>query len=298
MFAFCRVIPIVTAFFAAAMAVLTSDGVFPAPPDLTIASWMWNNNTLNTGFPAGSSAFRLTFEPIAKIPVANISVAISADNAYSLYLNGTLIGNGLSWPTPNVWTINNVPSTGAWVFAIMATNYADASLNPAGVIASFVASNDALQASYTWYTGQITTPSVVWNAMYPVPEGFASPTFDDSAWPTAVIEAPYGGGPWGAVCICVEQTFMQASASMADFPSAFSKALEVYVSPDCAVRISVNKEIAKFSPHDYREILDPSSNQPTRKAVSKLVEIIKIHRLCVADDSLGADGNANRGNAL
>ncbi|KAJ7055877.1 hypothetical protein C8F01DRAFT_1157997 [Mycena amicta] len=94
-----------------------------------------------------------------------------------------------------------------------------------------------------------------------------------------------------AVCICVEQTFTQASASMADFPSAFSKALEVYVSPDCSVRISVNKEIAKFSPHDYREIPDPSSNQPRRKAVSKLVEIIKIYRLRVADDSLGADGN-------
>ncbi|KAJ7133201.1 hypothetical protein C8R44DRAFT_870636 [Mycena epipterygia] len=198
MFALFGVIPIVTAFFAA-MAVPTSAGVFPPPPDLTIASWMWNNNTLSTGFPTGSSAFRLTFEPNPKFALVNISVAISADNAYSLYLNSTLIGNGLEWPTPNVWTINNVPSNGPWVFAIMGTNYADTNLNPAGIIASFVASNDTLQVTYNWYTGQIAVPSVAWKAMYPVPNGFASPTFDDSAWPTAVIEAPYGGGPWGGL---------------------------------------------------------------------------------------------------
>ncbi|KAJ7775380.1 hypothetical protein B0H16DRAFT_1712964 [Mycena metata] len=200
MFALRRVIPIVTALFAAAMTVSTSNDAtvaFPGPPDLTLASWMWNNNTLNTGFPAGSSAFRLTFHPSIEFPVANISVAISTDNAYSLYFNGTLIGNALDWTKPNVWTINNVPSTGPWVFAILATNYFDASLNPAGIIASFRASNAALQAFYIWYTGQIAIPSVVWKAMFPVPDGFANPTFDDSAWPPAVLEAPYGGGPWG-----------------------------------------------------------------------------------------------------
>ncbi|KAJ6529321.1 hypothetical protein B0H19DRAFT_1274355 [Mycena capillaripes] len=203
MFALPRFIPIVTAFFAAAMAVSTSDDCgcdvpFPGPPDLTLASWMWTNDTLDTGVPGGSSAFRLTFQPSTEFELANISVAISTDNAYSLYFNGTLIGNGLDWTTPNVWTIKDVPSTGPWVFAILGTNY-NADLNPAGIIASFRASNDALQAFYIWYTGQIAIPSVVWKAMDPVPEGFASPTFDDSAWPPAVIEAAYGGGPWGVL---------------------------------------------------------------------------------------------------
>ncbi|KAF8136813.1 hypothetical protein K438DRAFT_1881766 [Mycena galopus ATCC 62051] len=201
MFALRGVISIVTAFFAATTVVSAgsspgSDVAFPGPPDLTLASWMWNNNTLMTGFPGGSSAFRLTFHPNTAFPLANISVAISTDNAYSLYFNGTLIGSALDWTKPNVWTINNVPSTGPWVFAIMGTNY-NAQLNAAGIIASFRASNAALQSLYIWYTGQIAIPSVVWKAMYPVPEGFASPTFDDSAWPPAVIEAPYGGGPWG-----------------------------------------------------------------------------------------------------
>ncbi|KAJ7931960.1 hypothetical protein B0H13DRAFT_2308109 [Mycena leptocephala] len=174
MFALRRVIPIVTAFLAAAMAASASgDVAFPGPPEITLASWMWTTDTSNTAFP-----------------LANISVTISADNAYALYFNGSLIGNGLDWKTPNVWTINNVPSHGPWGFAILATNYYDVTaVNPAGIIASFRASNDALQEFYIWYTGQIAIPSVVWKAMDAVPEGFESPPFDDSAWPPAVIEA-------------------------------------------------------------------------------------------------------------
>jgi hypothetical protein len=75
------------------------------------------------------------------------------------------------------------------------TNY-DSAPNPAGIIASFRASNNALQVSYDWYTGQFIPP---WKVMNPVPDNFASPTLDDSAWPTAVTEAAYGGGPWGSL---------------------------------------------------------------------------------------------------
>ncbi|KAF8205910.1 P-loop containing nucleoside triphosphate hydrolase protein [Mycena galopus ATCC 62051] len=48
--------------------------------------------------------------------------------------------------------------------------------------------------SSNWYTG---LPSAVWKAMDAVPEGFESSTFDDSARPTAVIEAPCGGVTMG-----------------------------------------------------------------------------------------------------
>nr|GAT47037.1 predicted protein [Mycena chlorophos] len=84
-----------------------------------------------------------------------------------------------------------------------------------------------------------------------------------------------------AACICVDQTFIEGSATVADFPTAFKNALDAYFSTDRSPRSVVNKEITKFSPHDYREVADPTAAEPqaTRKAIPKLVEIIKAHRL-------------------
>ncbi|KAJ7839959.1 hypothetical protein B0H14DRAFT_3458412 [Mycena olivaceomarginata] len=211
MFTLRGVISIVSLFLVGAKAIFINDTLKgndlvsrafnPGPPDLTLASWIWTSSSGLTGVPPGASAFRLTFHPSPNFPLANITVAISVDNAYSLYFNNTLVGNSIDWTAPNVWTIRDVPSNGPWVFAIMATNYPDGTPgNPAGVIASFRASNNAQQAFYSWHTGQIATPatpSVVWKGINSVPNNFAMPTFDDSAWPSAVIEAPYGGGPWG-----------------------------------------------------------------------------------------------------
>ncbi|KAK6966777.1 hypothetical protein R3P38DRAFT_3245389 [Favolaschia claudopus] len=171
---------------------------FPPTSDFTDTWWFWTTTSAVSGVPPGSSAFRLTFQPDTSLPVANISVAISADNAYNLYFNGTLIGSALDWQTPNIWNISNVPSNTPWVFSILATNYAvsstDTGINPAGVIASFVASSTPLQRAYTFFLGQ---NGVVWKGTDSVPENFFSPTLDDSAWPFAFTEVPYGGGPWG-----------------------------------------------------------------------------------------------------
>ncbi|KAF7300078.1 hypothetical protein MKEN_01330900 [Mycena kentingensis (nom. inval.)] len=79
-----------------------------------------------------------------------------------------------------------------------------------------------------------------------------------------------------AICICLEQTAIQASASGTDFAPAFSRALEAYFAPDAPLRASVNREISKFSPQDYRE--------PTKKAAEKLAEVIRTHRLRLADE--------------
>ncbi|KAF7296892.1 hypothetical protein MIND_00921000 [Mycena indigotica] len=82
------------------------------------------------------------------------------------------------------------------------------------------------------------------------------------------------------LCICIEQTSSEGSASMDDFPGAFSQAVDAYFAPNSVVRASVNKEIAKLSPYDYRETQDPTSDCPSqRPATAKLIQIIKAHRL-------------------
>ncbi|KAK7042612.1 hypothetical protein R3P38DRAFT_2768140 [Favolaschia claudopus] len=204
MFGFLPVFSVVVLCVATANAIPPGNDLvaraFPPAPDLTVASWIWTTTAGISGVPPGTSTFRLTFKPDPTLPLANISVAISADNAYNFYFNGTLYGSGYNWQSPNIWTINNVPSTEPWVFSIVATNYAvgldDLSVNPAGMIASFVASSASLQKSYTWFTGQ---PANTWKATGLVLDNFYSPTLDDSAWPPAVFETVHGGGPWGVL---------------------------------------------------------------------------------------------------
>ncbi|KAF7296891.1 hypothetical protein MIND_00920900 [Mycena indigotica] len=77
----------------------------------------------------------------------------------------------------------------------------------------------------------------------------------------------------------LEQTAIESSVSMADFPSAFDQAVEAYFAPNSIVRASVHKEISKLSLQDFRETQEPTSDRPTRPATAKLIHIIKTHRL-------------------
>jgi hypothetical protein len=76
-----------------------------------------------------------------------------------------------------------------------------------------------------------------------------------------------------AICICAEQTFSEASATVAGFSPAFSAALDAYLAS--SLREDVNREIAALSDQDYKE----EDNFGTRKFVTKLVRIIESHPL-------------------
>jgi hypothetical protein len=52
---------------------------------------------------------RRTFQPLIVLPLVTLKIAITADNAYYLYVNGKLVGTGLDWTSPAGWTVNNVP---------------------------------------------------------------------------------------------------------------------------------------------------------------------------------------------
>jgi len=80
-----------------------------------------------------------------------------------------------------------------------------------------------------------------------------------------------------AICICTEQTFIEAAAHPGTFGAAFSAALDTYFGS--TLQNAVNRAIAKLSPQDYKEVVDPHGGPSTRKVVSELVEIIKTHRL-------------------
>jgi len=199
---------VISSFFAAALLAVTGVNTVAgstlaplevaarqlSPPSFVGGSWIWSNNSDGNDTPAGVSAFRITIPQLTTTPV-NISVAITADNAYNLYLNGNFIGTGLNFGAPDQWNILNVPgNVGSYVFSVTAINYiADGSVNTAGLIAAFEFS-DTLGPIKNFWTGGVGVKML---AVPNVPEGFQNPDFDDSAWSNATVIGPYGIAPWG-----------------------------------------------------------------------------------------------------
>ncbi|KAF9041902.1 lectin [Hymenopellis radicata] len=173
-----------------------ADGVLPwgptaLPPalDLTQAHWVWTNEVVNGAAPVGSRGFRKTIEaPCDKVPVCS-KIVITADNEYTLYVNGNEIGSGDNFGSAQAYAVSGLNATEN-VFAVDATNTG----GPAALIAIIlIAYNDGTTETF------ITDPT--WKAFTSIPAGFEEPGFDDSAWQGATDEGPYGTLPWGNVVI-------------------------------------------------------------------------------------------------
>ena len=83
---------------------------------------------------------------------------------------------------------------------------------------------------------------------------------------------------FAAICICIEQTFSQASAHGESFGSAFSKATNAYLAS--TMKDVVNSAIAALPVQDYAEkVEDHAYSYPVPKVVPKLFDNIKTHRL-------------------
>ncbi|KAJ7190113.1 hypothetical protein GGX14DRAFT_701907 [Mycena pura] len=162
------------------------------------ATWSWANNVDPlTGFaPIGNAVFRVTLPATApvKSPLVNISISITVDNGYSLYLNGTLIGNGVDFDEPDLWVVGDFDGSRPAQFTVLATNYADAP-NPAGFIGKFEITSPLDPAAVTFVTG----PGRGWKVVPFVPDTFTDPSLDDSSWPDVIGEGQVPVGPWGAI---------------------------------------------------------------------------------------------------
>ncbi|KAJ7713069.1 hypothetical protein B0H16DRAFT_1478984 [Mycena metata] len=80
-----------------------------------------------------------------------------------------------------------------------------------------------------------------------------------------------------AICICIEQTFTQASAHQESFGPAFSTALDAYLAS--TIKDAVNSAITALPAQDFEQVDREYSWKPVKKVAPKLVYIIKNHRL-------------------
>lgn len=112
--------------------------------------------------------------------------ALCSDDHYTLYVNGASVGSGsFAGGAAIAYTIPNLLPT-LNTFAVNATN----DVGSAGLIATIL-------VTYQDGSNETVVTDGSWKASLTVPQGFESPTFDDSDWPNANVVGAYGIAPWG-----------------------------------------------------------------------------------------------------
>ena len=71
---------------------------------LTNAKWIWTHEKVVSGGKAYSRPFRHVVR--TDTPVDRLTINISCDNKYTLYVNGLLVGRGQDWKTPDSYTVS------------------------------------------------------------------------------------------------------------------------------------------------------------------------------------------------
>ncbi|KAJ7240923.1 hypothetical protein C8J57DRAFT_1370353 [Mycena rebaudengoi] len=177
--------------------------------DFNNSTWIWVNDSVPVSSggetPPGGRAFRRHFISRAgKIPHFT-DILVTADDSFIFHVNGEQVGTGAYYPLAYVFR-TPLLSSGRNVFAVTATS-GSMSSTPAGLLIT-------IQITYHDGTRDIIVSDTTWRAFASVPGGYQNPKFDDSSWPAAVGESPYGASPWGPVTIPTNpQKFVYTNAT-------------------------------------------------------------------------------------
>ncbi|MET0495834.1 MAG: family 78 glycoside hydrolase catalytic domain [Actinoplanes sp.] len=164
----------------------------PATNILPGASWIWypQGNPADSA-PVGTRFFRRAFDLPAGARVTAATFQLTADDSFVLTVNGRQVARSPqvndSWRTAVDADLTGDLRPGRNVIAVQAAN---AQPGPSGLVGRLrveLAGADpiSLVTDAAWKSSDTDVP------------GWQQPGFDDSAWPAALVAAPYGSGPWG-----------------------------------------------------------------------------------------------------
>ncbi|KAJ6512346.1 hypothetical protein DFH09DRAFT_1374198 [Mycena vulgaris] len=195
--------PLATIFGPYGVAPFTTVFIPTTPPSVSLdnAHWIWTTGVPTSGLvPSGPRAFRRTFTLMPGEVPASTTIIITADDAYTLYVNGVLIGSGGNSKLAQHYTVNLQPAP-TLVVAVLATN-TGAAPSSAGVLAS-IEINMAPTGRANCIAGALLLSDGQWKSSTDavIPASFQLPGFDDSAWPAVALQAAYPLAPWGTVTI-------------------------------------------------------------------------------------------------
>ncbi|KAJ7470008.1 hypothetical protein B0H11DRAFT_2043168 [Mycena galericulata] len=170
--------------------------------DFNASTWIWTNDGATL---PGACAFRRDFTPPAGRTPNSTDILVTGDESFTFYVNGEQLGTGGNYQIAYAFRTPLLGS-GPNVFAVTATS-GSTNLTPAGLLV-------AIQITYNDGTTDTIVSDTTWRAVTSVPDGYQNLTFDDSSWPAAVGEGPYGASAWGPVTIpTTPPTFVLTNAT-------------------------------------------------------------------------------------
>jgi HEAT repeat protein len=166
----------------------------PSTTSFEGVKWIWiaPAKGMSAGeYPAQICYFRAAVELPAGTTVQSAEAIATADNLYTLYVNGTLVGQSSTspddWNVPRRFDVASLLRPGRNLVAVEGVNTAP---GPAGLLVRLVA------RTADGHTAMLST-GAKWKANAKNLKGWQQPAFDDAAWPSAYEVAQYGGGAWG-----------------------------------------------------------------------------------------------------
>lgn len=168
------------------------------------AYWIWTPEATAPNASPGECVFRKTVDSPEGKTATTATILITADNLFTLFVNGQPIGATLpdtSWRTARTYHVS-LKAT-ANLFAIRVVNLpADGTANgpgPAGLLT-------AISVSYTDGSRDLFMSDSSWKVVADIPRDYHLASTDDSSWDQAAIIFQFGSGPWERV-VSVEGYF-------------------------------------------------------------------------------------------
>jgi alpha-L-rhamnosidase len=169
------------------------DGGEEAAGSLQGARWIW--------FPEGDPAITAPaevrfFRRVVSIPagrrVAKATVLMTADDGFTLYINGERVSQGEGHPNAVETDVTARLRPGSNTLAVAAYNKPGPPQNPAGLIG-------VLRVELEGAEPLIVTTDAQWRCGKTEADGWRRAGFDDSQWAQAKALGPYGMAPWRSV---------------------------------------------------------------------------------------------------
>ena len=174
--------------------VLLADRATYAASGFEDSEWIWADTGTGTGasFPGEVCRLRTTFAIPENPHFTSAEVFITADNLYTLYLNGRLVGqsadNPNAWNKPKRFDVSSLIVAGDNVMAVEAVNTVRGA---AGLLVKLVARAADGQQVAVSSNGR-------WKGSAKAEPNSQQADFDEKAWRPAIVVGQYGDRPWGA----------------------------------------------------------------------------------------------------
>ena len=148
--------------------------------------WIWSpEGDPRHEAPVGTRYFRRSFELPSDRRVTRARIILTADDQFTLYVNGEEAARGDSWQRPEVVDVTSKVRPGKNVVAVAAAN----SGGPAGLLGKLVVEFEAGEPA-------VIVTDKGWKVSTEEQEGWRGKDFDDEGWKEASELGNFGVPPW------------------------------------------------------------------------------------------------------